>query len=668
MKNFNDPLANMMLDLDEGLTQQQEKQLSAQLFATKQTHFKTLSHTLLRSKKNPNEWYLFSELSFDQIGEGGFGTIYPMTSKIACSSNQDAKICAIYELTPPKLGKTSNEKQHEEPKLSEQEKKDLEEDKKRHVAHQDKVQNFYKQRSYVIKKQKWTEQNTPNRIAREAHRLAEQYVEVREVIHDYEKKESYIIMENCGVPLDEAIKKITDFESALKLALGIINAKKLLEDKGIVHRDIKPENICIRNGQVIFIDFGFAVQEESENDNLAGTLSYLAPGIIEGYGYSFDSDNYALAGILYSVFKAFDPLQDKDNLPSPSSNDNIELKAQRYKNICDTPFNDDRLFNGLDMTGVDQQLQQDIKDFLGLMQDTDPLNRPDWQWIYKFFASIPERQEALDNYQQNKKELSQSMTEMSETNHNLRGIQPSEERDLNDLSEQKDVLSTVRPLLTNKLPSHLSIVATLVEKNLPLSEYDQHLNAGIKIAINRVQALRAKLEQQLKQYNEMSKNIFDQINSTQNKFANRHSGFRELKEIARGEQPLWNKLVNAQKVGQSRVSKNLSNWWKQLHIPGLKTGRKKPVHAFYQDFAKISIKDIGQIKEYSMPEKQNCDSNVQAEMLRMSRCLTRVNGVLTSVQSHLEPSPLPVFHRRPYGQEMENEDSGNIVKSTMIVF
>lgn len=670
MQNFDNPLATMMLDLTKDISENKAKKISNHLAQTTATRVEILSHTLLRSKKNPNEWYPVPKSTLEKIGEGAFGSIYPLEYKIVCNnSEKPAQICSIHEygnhksefLTQPKL----------QDSLSKQEQQLLQEDQKRHEEQQQKVQEFYADRSYVVKQQTWTNNDSPDKIERESQRLAEQYVEVRDVIHDEENRQSYIIMENCGRPLDKVLQEITDFNSALKIALGIINAKKMLEDKGIVHRDLKPENICIRNGQVIFIDFGFALdKEDTGNKVVAGTLVYIAPETKEK-GTTFASDNYSLAGILYLVFKASNPFLDKDCLPDLSQQQNREENNKRVQAILDAPFNDEGLFAGLDMIGVDEQLQQDIKAFLKLFQD--PLRRPHWEWIYKFFASIPERQEALKNYQENKKELSQSVVEFSEKSQALRETKGEEKNNLEDLQERKEVLNIVRSLLSDtNLSSHSSIVTTLVKDNLPLAEYDQHMNTGMRAAIIKMQLLIKKLTEQ---YNARAENIFTAINSQQGNFAyNRHSGFRALKGIAATKESVASGLVNAQKLGKSKVSKNLANWWRQLHIPRFKMGREKKVHAVYQDLAKISVKDIGEINRLSAiaTSEEHSDWEQTKAMLKLSDHLNRMNGVLQDVESSLKKNipdeTAPKLHSKSRRQEIDNEDHSGIVKHTMMVF
>ena len=84
-----------------------------------------------------------------------------------------------------------------------------------------------------------------------------------ELFHKIEK-EDYI---NEGVAADIMYK--------LLKALGHVHATN------IIHRDIKPENIMFgSDGEVKFIDFGFAVVQSKKDMEIAGTPYYIAPEVL----------------------------------------------------------------------------------------------------------------------------------------------------------------------------------------------------------------------------------------------------------------------------------------------------------------------------------------------------------------------------------------------------
>ena len=57
-----------------------------------------------------------------------------------------------------------------------------------------------------------------------------------------------------------------------------------LHDAGMLHRDIKPSNVLVtREGRVVLLDFGLAVQRERaeradlSTPNVMGTIQYMSP-------------------------------------------------------------------------------------------------------------------------------------------------------------------------------------------------------------------------------------------------------------------------------------------------------------------------------------------------------------------------------------------------------
>jgi p21-activated kinase 1 len=66
----------------------------------------------------------------------------------------------------------------------------------------------------------------------------------------------------------------------------ILTSLQWLHARGVVHRDVKSTNIMVDSeGQVILIDFGFAVMQTKEHPNSrdpAGTLLFMAPEVCAG--------------------------------------------------------------------------------------------------------------------------------------------------------------------------------------------------------------------------------------------------------------------------------------------------------------------------------------------------------------------------------------------------
>lgn len=92
-------------------------------------------------------------------------------------------------------------------------------------------------------------------------------------------------------------------------------ALEFVHKVGIVHRDIKPDNILVVNDQETRLaDFGVAVLP-GEKSSLAdlrngiGTMSYMAPEVLEGTGYDKLSDIYALGVTFYELLSGTHPFE-----------------------------------------------------------------------------------------------------------------------------------------------------------------------------------------------------------------------------------------------------------------------------------------------------------------------------------------------------------------------
>src|SRR6202035_3651701 len=122
------------------------------------------------------------------------------------------------------------------------------------------------------------------------------------------------------IPLDARLHLLIEIAQAVAAAHGI----------GVLHKDLKPANILIVDGLVVvgadrdwqikIADFGsaslfdpsrlhslgitnlgFTWTAGLDNDNLTGTLMYLAPEVLAGQSPSAGSDVYALGVMLYQL-------------------------------------------------------------------------------------------------------------------------------------------------------------------------------------------------------------------------------------------------------------------------------------------------------------------------------------------------------------------------------
>ncbi|KAJ3056241.1 hypothetical protein HK097_007601, partial [Rhizophlyctis rosea] len=90
-------------------------------------------------------------------------------------------------------------------------------------------------------------------------------------------------------------------EAVRVFAMELVTAVHYMHRKSIVHRDIKPDNVLLDNeGHVHLTDFNIAVHCDNRIlTSHSGTLSYMAPEVFAGHGYTWTVDWWSLGVTLY---------------------------------------------------------------------------------------------------------------------------------------------------------------------------------------------------------------------------------------------------------------------------------------------------------------------------------------------------------------------------------
>jgi serine/threonine protein kinase len=113
-----------------------------------------------------------------------------------------------------------------------------------------------------------------------------------------------------------------------------------MHEIGIVHRDLKPENLllCSENDDtnVKIADFGFAkkISELKEKETPLGTLSYVAPEILQRKKYEAQPDIWSMGVIVYVLLVGYPPFYDKNEkkLQSKIRNGRYHFHEEYWKN------------------------------------------------------------------------------------------------------------------------------------------------------------------------------------------------------------------------------------------------------------------------------------------------------------------------------------------------
>jgi len=98
-------------------------------------------------------------------------------------------------------------------------------------------------------------------------------------------------------------------------AAEVLLALEYLHSLEIIHRDLKPENILINSeGHISLSDFGFAKElyENKRAKTFCGTISYMAPEMIKGTGYTKAVDYWSVGILIYDMLTGNPPFKSKN--------------------------------------------------------------------------------------------------------------------------------------------------------------------------------------------------------------------------------------------------------------------------------------------------------------------------------------------------------------------
>lgn len=202
----------------------------------------------------------FEIISF--IGDGGFGNVYLVRSKI------DGQFYAMKQLRKSDSAKTSYRKIYRE----------------RNIMAQIKSPHIVKL-SYAF-----------------------QTAEFCYFVMDY-------VPSGNLLSLKTKVNQLREHEARFYIA-NILLALRDLHSLSIIYRDLKTENIILdMNGHIKLCDFGLAKeldQASSLNGSICGTPQFLSPEMVNGKAYDFKTDYYAVGVVAYELMVGKLPFNDKE--------------------------------------------------------------------------------------------------------------------------------------------------------------------------------------------------------------------------------------------------------------------------------------------------------------------------------------------------------------------
>ena len=111
-----------------------------------------------------------------------------------------------------------------------------------------------------------------------------------------------------GLPLDRhMLRAEIKARKAIEIVAPVAEALDYAHRQGVVHRDLKPANIILdKEGVPFLVDWGIAKHMDQglapdEEEDLLGSIPYMAPEYVEGAEYDELCDVYSLGVLLYEV-------------------------------------------------------------------------------------------------------------------------------------------------------------------------------------------------------------------------------------------------------------------------------------------------------------------------------------------------------------------------------
>lgn len=129
----------------------------------------------------------------------------------------------------------------------------------------------------------------------------------------------YILMEYLsGELLSDIIESENELkkEDILNIIIQLLRGIQYIHSRNIIYRDIKPSNIIISDKVIKLLDFGLSDIEHEKEDKIKGTVSYLAPEVLDGK-IDFHVDIFSMGILFYELIsntpfysKSFKSLRD----------------------------------------------------------------------------------------------------------------------------------------------------------------------------------------------------------------------------------------------------------------------------------------------------------------------------------------------------------------------
>lgn len=153
-----------------------------------------------------------------------------------------------------------------------------------------------------------------------------------------DRSDYYITMEYLhGNTLNDLQNK-NDLPVEIKgnICIQLLRGVEFLHSRKILHRDIKPGNVILKNDRVKLLDFGLSDLEERKESKSKGTLSYMAPEVINKQ-IDYPNDIFSLGLTFFELItgnKFYENLKAGEILRLLSNKDTYDdFSKSRFSNI-----------------------------------------------------------------------------------------------------------------------------------------------------------------------------------------------------------------------------------------------------------------------------------------------------------------------------------------------
>src|SRR2546430_2147094 len=150
------------------------------------------------------------------------------------------------------------------------------------------------------------------------------------------------------------------WKERIQITFDIIKALYKIHNENAIHRDLHSGNILLKVHKFEIGDLGFCGPADKSSKSIYGNLPYIAPEVISGKEYTFKSDIYSIAMLMWEISSGQPPFINYEH--------DYELAMSiingiRPKIVLGTPL--------------------EYKELMKKCWDADPLKRPDIDTLWK---------------------------------------------------------------------------------------------------------------------------------------------------------------------------------------------------------------------------------------------------------------------------------------------